>query len=176
MMEEIEEIGGAKEWPINRDPPKKPGLYVVRPLPHQEAEVEAFLWKVWKRGDTGLFFDEGYMVKKSNALNAILTQGRSKRIPVITCLQRPVWAPRFCFSEAQFFAVFHQHDKRDVDTVQAFVNTDVSQFRGPYHALWYDVGANAGRGEATVFRPVPPSHQIVAAFEPKKDGPKKRVI
>lgn len=176
LVERIEDVGGLTEWPITRDPPRKKGLYVVRPLPHQTAEVEAFLWKVWKQGNIGLFFDEGYMVAKSAALNAILTQGRSKKIPVIMLLQRPVWAPRFCFSEAQYFAVFYQHDKRDRDTVQSFVNADVGQFRGPYHALWYDVGANAGQGEATVFSPVPPVHEIVASFRPKREGQKVRAI
>lgn len=176
LVEEIEDVGGLKEWAITRDPPKKAGLYVVRPFPHQSKEVEDFLWKVWKQGKTGLFFDEGYMVAKSPALNAILTQGRSKEIPVIMLLQRPVWAPRFCFSEAQYFAVFYQHDKRDRDTVQSFVNADVSLFRGPYHALWYDVGANAGRGAASVFAPVPPVKEIVESFRPKKTGQKVRVI
>jgi len=176
LIEQVEDVGGAIEWPISRDPPKKKGLYIVRPMPHQMAEVEAFLWKVWKHGYIGLFFDEGYMVAKSNALNAILTQGRSKHIPVIMCLQRPVWAPRFCFSEAQYFAIFYQHDKRDVNTVQAFVNADVGQERGPFQALWYDVGANAGRGAAYVFKPVPSDAVIVETFRPKKTGAKKRVI
>lgn len=176
ILEELLEEGYATEWPVNRDPPKKPGLYIVRPMPHQADEVEAFLWKVWKKGKTGLFFDEGYMVNKSKALNAILTQGRSKRIPVIMCVQRPVWVSRFCFSEAQYFAIFYQTFKPDIDTVQGFVNTDVSQFRGPYHALWYDVGANAGRGAATVFKPVPGVDEIVAAFRPRKTVARKRII
>lgn len=176
LLEELLDLEYATLWPITRDPPKKAGLYIVRPFPHQTEEVEKFLWGVWSQGKTGLFFDEGYMVAKSKALNAILTQGRSKHIPVIILLQRPSWAPRFCFTEAQYFAVFYQHDKRDAATVQSFMDTDVSQFRGPYHALWYDVGANAGRGEATVFSPVPPVHEIVEAFRPRKVGPKIKVI
>lgn len=176
FIEQIEDIGGATEISVHKPPPKKPGLYVVRPHPHETEAVEQFLWRVWANGYTGLYFDEGYMVGKSKALNAILTQGRSKRIPVMILLQRPVLAPRFCFSEAQYYAIFYQHDSRDVDTVKSYVNADVGQFRGPYHALWYDVGANAGRGQATVFSPVPPQAEILEVFRPKKTALRKKVI
>lgn len=176
LLRKIEADGSLKEINIRDRPPRKPGLYVVRPLPEQQDEVELFLRKCWEQEQIGLFIDEGYELKYSRRFNAILTQGRSKEIPVVMCLQRPSWAPRFCFTEAQYFAVFYQNDKRDVKTVQEFVNADVGSFRGPYHALWYDVGANAGRGEATIFKPVPSIPQIVEAFRVDRNVPKKRLI
>lgn len=173
--DELIEQLNPKEIDIRAKPPRKPGLYVVRPLPHETGLVEAFLWRVWMQGDTGLFVDEGYMLEKSKALNAILTQGRSKKIPMIILAQRPVWLSRFVFSESQFFAIFNLIDKRDRDTVQQIVSADLSQPRLPYECLWYDVGGNAGRGSATIFKPVPPVPEIVAMFS-RSSAPKMRVI
>src|SRR5215472_11393497 len=43
--------------------PKHPGLYIVRPLPKIDDEnVENWLWRVWRKGRTGLYFDETYMI------------------------------------------------------------------------------------------------------------------
>lgn len=176
LIAKIEDVGGAKEIDIRKSPPKKPGLYILRPHPHEGELVEQFLWKVWANGKSGLYFDEGYMVAKSNALNAILTQGRSKKIPVVILAQRPVWLSRFTFSEAQFFAIFSLIDKRDRDTVQSFISTDLQQHRLPYHSLWYDVGGNAGRGSASILSPVPPVPEIVASFAKSKEAPRKKVV
>src|SRR5271170_6704875 len=70
---------------------KSKGLYIVHPLPHETKEVESLMWRLWERGNVGVYVDEGYMIDNGNkAYKAILTQGRSKRIPVITLTQRPV--------------------------------------------------------------------------------------
>lgn len=177
MVRALMADGSAEEIDITKRPPRKAGLYVVRPLPDQVHQVDVFLRQVWMQEETGLFIDEGYELRKSNGFLAILTQGRSKQIPCIMNLQRPVYAPRFCFTEAQYYAIFYQNDKRDVKTVQEFVNADVSRFRGPYHAMWYDVGANAGRGRATIFKPVPDTPQILDTFYVgRKKALKKRVV
>lgn len=175
-IRKIEELGGAKEVSIRGNPPSKPGLYVVRPLPHELAEVDAYLWKVWRQEQHGLFFDEGLMVAKSKAIVSILTQGRSKEIPVIMLLQRPVWAPKWCFSEAQFFAIFRLQTKEDRDTARSYIDIDMSMRRLPYHALWYDDDAKAGEGEAVIFEPVPSVPEIVNSFAPVKRRAEKRFV
>ncbi len=175
-IEKLEDAGVAEEIDVRKRPPKKPGLYIVRPHPHETELVEDFLWRVWAQGNTGVYIDEGYMVAKSNALNAILTQGRSKKIPVIILAQRPAWLGRFMFSESQYLAVFTLITKRDRDTVQAVVNSDLTRHRLPYHCLWYDVGGNAGRGAAYDFAPVPSVPKIVEAFKAWKPTPLKKVI
>ena len=123
--------------------PKQPGLYVLRPRPDQDAEVSAWLWKIWERGNIGLWFDEGYMLKNDRALNAILTQGRSLKIPCMILTQRPTYCSRFVFSEANFFAVFHLNDKRDYDIIRGFTPSnqvfDFSTALPQYSARWYDV-------------------------------------
>jgi len=151
--------------------PKKPGLYVTRPLPieeHDEA-MERALWKIWMQGNTGIFIDEGQMFQRSNALNSIYTQGRSKQIPVITNSQRPVCLSRFTFSEADFFQVFRLNDTRDKDTLKSMLPTLPKDYKLPaFHSLYYDVAAD----EISLWKPVPSEDQIISSFNLPKQ--KKR--
>lgn len=118
--------------------PKEKGLYLVSPIPGQEDALEAFLWRIWKRENVGLYVDEAASIPDGNAFPAILQQGRSKRIPVIACAQRPVSVARALFSEASFFAVYRMTDKRDYKVVEGFVPGDLSQPL-PWHCWhWYD--------------------------------------
>lgn len=125
--------------------PTKPGIFIVRPLPTEQEEMDAFFWRVWakpeRRGGTGLLCDEGYLLPDFGGYHALLTQGRSKRIPMIILSQRPVEMNRFTFSEASYFAVFDLIDERDQKTVEAFTPLRLRN-REPlprYHCLWYDV-------------------------------------
>ena len=124
--------------------PKHPGLYMVHPLPEKDDEqVEGWLWRIWKQGRIGLFADEAYNLPDKGALQAILTQGRSKHIPAIICTQRPVWLSRFCFSEADFIAVFHLNDERDQQTIRKLAPPTMPRERlPPYECYWYDVGGD----------------------------------
>lgn len=144
--------------------PKKPGIYIVRPIPGKDDELlEETLWRIWERGKTGLYIDEGYMIpRKSRAFPAILTQGRSKRIPMITLSQRPVWMSRFVISEADFHQVFFLADENDRDVVQRFIPYDVTKKRLPkYHSYYYDIGED----EFTGLKPVPHPDSILQVFE-----------
>lgn len=136
-------IDRAKEIGFN-EIPKHPGLYIIHPRADQEDEVEAWLWRIWQREKVGLYFDEAYMLPRQKAFQAILTQGRSKRIPAIIVTQRPAWISRFVFSEADFYAVFHLNDMRDQKSVGEFTpNTplwDFGQRLPDYNCRWYDVG------------------------------------
>lgn len=120
--------------------PNEPGLYLVTPIARRDDDaVEDFLWRVWERGNIGLYIDETYLMPDRSAFPAIYQQGRSLRIPVIACTQRPVAVPRPIFSEAGFFAVFHMADKRDYAVVEGFVPGDLSAPMPPFHWWWYDV-------------------------------------
>ena len=139
------------------------GLYIVRPLPNESDESDEFLWNIWQRGNVGVYFDEGYMLDRSEALNAILTQGRTKRIPVILCSQRPAWLTRFAFSESDFFQVFNLTDMEDRKRVQQFIpkrQADLEERLPPYHSLWYDVKQD----QVTRLAPTPPSEAILGTF------------
>lgn len=137
-------------WDKIGDPPMRPlalgsmpgkkGLYRTRIRPGQEEETEDWLWKLWERGNVGLFCDEVTLLPQKAAFKAILRQGRSKLIPVIACTQRPVDVDREVFTESQFKAIFALDDIRDYKTVQGFSNNfDVSAPLPPFHCHWVDM-------------------------------------
>lgn len=162
IIEKIGKMDGVKHIHLGEQPGKI-GLHIVRPLPNQTDEIDNFLWRIHARNNVGLYFDEGYMVGKSDGLNALLTQGRSKHIPIIILSQRPVMLSRFCFSEASFYQVFQLVDRRDRITVQQFIpkdRADVEVPLQPYHSLWYDVKQD----RALQFSPVPQSETILHTF------------
>jgi hypothetical protein len=134
------------------DMPGKTGLYRMRCLPGQEEEVERWLWKVWEHGNIGLFCDEVTLLPRKHAFKAILRQGRSLRIPLIACTQRPVGVDRELFSEARFKMIFNLDDDRDMDVVAEFTKNVPLDVPLPRHwSYWYD-----GHARRTwVLRPVP---------------------
>ena len=142
--------------------PLKPGVYVVHPTPGQQDEVEAQLWAVLDKEGIGIAIDEGYMMGDRNqAFRAILTQGRSKEIPVIVLSQRPVWMDRFVFSESEFFQIFRLNHRKDRKAVEEFVPADLSYRLPAFHSYYYDVGAD----KVTILKPVPEIEQIYRTFE-----------
>jgi hypothetical protein len=145
--------------------PKRPGLYVYRPIPERDDDaVRALLWRIWERENIGLFTDEGYMLGNRNpALNALLTQGRTKNIQMITLSQRPVWMSRFVFSESDFFQVFRLNDRRDYENIQAMCGLDITRRLPSYHSHYYDVGQDLGIELA----PVPKVTDVLAKINAK---------
>jgi hypothetical protein len=144
------------ELSLTSAPPKRPGLYLVSPRPDQENELEAWLWKVWQRENIGLFVDEASLMPERDAFRAILQQGRSKRLPVIACTQRPVNVQRPLFSEASFFCVYRMADKRDYRVIEGFVPADLSLPLPDHHWRWYDVAKN----KLLTMAPVPPPNRV----------------
>lgn len=126
--------------------PKHPGLYIIHPQPNSDDErVENWLRRVWEKERIGLYVDEAYMLPDKGAFQGILTQGRSKRIPVITLTQRPKWISKFVFSESDYFSIFHLNDKDDRLQVKRFIHneTNLEERLEDYHSHWYDVGKNS---------------------------------
>lgn len=136
------------------------GLFVLHPSPHDKKELEDFLWRIWENGNVGIFADEGYMLSGSEAFETILTQGRSLKIPVIACTQRPVWVSRFVFSEADFFQLFDLNDRRDWQTVEAFMPRLEGDVLPAFNSWYYDVA----RKDLFQFSPVPPPDEIRATI------------
>ena len=156
----LNEIDGVQELKLGQIP-KKPGLYIVHPMPDQEDEVDDYLIKIWANENIGVYIDEGYMIKDRRALRSILTQGRSKHIPMIILSQRPVWLSRFVFSEADFYQIFWLNDQRDRKTLAAFVPFDMHEKLENYHSIYYDVGND----KLYRWQPVPDKETILATFD-----------
>lgn len=162
---------GAQEWTLKK-PPSKPGLYIVHPQQSEAKDLEAFMWQMWKQENIGLYIDEGYMIDRaSEAFQAILTQGRSKHVPVICLSQRPVWLSRFVVSEADFLQVFWLNDYRDRQTVQSFVPFSMEERLPRFHSRYYDVGQD----QHFVLRPVPNESKLRAMFRDRLT-PKRRAL
>ena len=163
----IGRIDRAEEIGI-KDIPKHPGLYILRPDADDPA-IEDWLKKIHERGNTGLFLDEGYMVPSQppryKAMNRLLTQGRSKKIPMTILTQRPNWITKFVWSEASYFAVFRMQNMDDYGTISGFVpQNSVFDFRQrlpEYHARWYDVAQDY----SAIIEPVPLDDEILDLYD-----------
>lgn len=83
--------------------------------------------RVWREGSWCLYADEAYHVQRKgleDQLIKLLTQGRSKRITVVSGVQRPSWVTRFVFSEATHLFCFQCGDRRDLKTLRDGVSDD----------------------------------------------------
>lgn len=186
LLEDIraETKGAIREIKVTDNPPTSPGLYYMRPSPVIDDDaVNAYLWKVWKNGDHGLFIDEGFALpqKHGGAFDVILTQGRSLHIPVICLYQRPVYMSRFAVAQADYFAVFDQNDIRDLKTTAQYVrpakgvNGEIISVFTPlpkFYCLWYDVS----QGFSSVLLPAPDRNEIIEAFKSRLKPTQRKVL
>jgi hypothetical protein len=167
----IDSIPWAQEIEIGQLP-RDPGVYIVKPLPHEQDALEAHQWGVWNKGSMGVYVDEGYaMGNKNDAFRALLTQGRSRRIPMIVLSQRPVWLDRFAFTEAEFYQVFRLQHAKDRAAMEDLIPADLGSVP-QYHSTYYDaVGHKLYR-----FAPVPRIEIIHATFERRLNPQRHRAV
>lgn len=172
LLEELEALEGSRRLELNQVP-EAPGLHFVHPLPHEDEALEEQLWSIWNRHYTGLLIDEGYMLTGSPAYRAVLTQGRSLRIPVISLSQRPVWMDIFSFSEASFYQVFSLNFFKDRKRMMEYVPADLTKELPDFHSYYHDVGER----KTVVMKPVPSPKEVVKQFHEKMERakPKRRV-
>lgn len=178
--EAIDGIPGAFEIGLD-EIPDRPGVYIVHPLPHDDELVENQMKAIWEHGRIGVFIDEGYMIpRNAQWFRALLTQGRSKRVPIITLSQRPVWMDRYVISESDFHQIFRLEHDDDIKTIEKFVRnaktprgdpSDIRKDLPDFHSYYYD------RGKRTVHTlgPVPDIKQIHETFA-RRLLPIKRVV
>jgi hypothetical protein len=141
--------------------PKKPGLFRLEVTPRDNDALEDWLWKVWERGNIGIFCDEVSLIPQKEAFKAILRQGRSKRIPVISCTQRPVDCDREVFSEANYVSIFRVKDRRDYKIIQEFTGNAAIEKPLPDHwSYWYDARQN----HLFTLQPCPPPDMVAKAL------------
>jgi len=158
------------------DLPNDAGVYIVRPRPEEDDEAVAEqMREIWKRGYTGVYVDEGYMVPRRNKpFQWLLTQGRSKSIPMITLTQRPkMLATNFQISEADFHRVYELTDGKDHERVAEFIRggDDMDPSSLPkYHSYYYDVS----EAKLDVLKPSSPPEVIMARFEARLKPPETK--
>lgn len=157
--ENINNIIGAK-YITTEDTPKESGIYIIQPHPSDDSFAD-FLDRIWQQENTGVYIDEGYMMgensKIENRFVTLLTQGRSKRIPMIVLSQRPVWMTRFVWSESDFFQIFQLTSKKDEKTIEDILPQNTNFSLPDYHSVYYDVG----KKRLTYLLPVPDETEII---------------
>lgn len=156
---------GATPISVHSKAPTKPGLYIMRPNLDEVDDLDVFLKGVYVNGNTGLFFDEGFVVAKLKTLESIYMQGRAKNIPVFTLTQRPSWISRYAFSEASHFVVGHINDDRDQEKVLHFFRHYNEERGEKYHFQWYNVNDDA----KYLLPPVPSPDSIRERFTSRLD-------
>ena len=158
---------------IGRKPPKKPGLYRLCPdLVNDDDAVNQYLYDVYRQQNHGLYIDEGYAipnVRDNKPLNAIFTQGRARKNPVICCYQRPVFMSRFAVAQASFISHFEQDDERDLVSAKQFIRAAIAPDGSKitpftelpkYYSLWYDI---SGR-KTSVLQPCPDDNGVLQLY------------
>lgn len=167
FIADIAAIPGVQTIGMN-DTPGDEGLYIVNPLPEQQLELDALFRRIWEKQNCGVWVDEGYMIEETGGFNALLTQGRSRHIPMIVLSQRPSWISKFVFSEANFVQVFRLGHLADRKNVGQFVPMDPKARLPNHHSFWYNVNDD----EFMRFGPVPKPQiileNIAASFPPKE--------
>jgi hypothetical protein len=145
--------------------PRKTGLYRMRLRSRDEDALEDWLGKVWKKGNIGIFADELTLIPKRGAFQDILRQGRSLRIPVIGCTQRPFDCDTEIFTESQFRVFFPPMDRKEDQKRAAdyMGRADITQRLPKHESYWYD-SPNQG-----LFRlkPSPSPDSIASALRSK---------
>lgn len=162
----INDIEGARHITLDAKLPDQPGLYVAHPHPGDvdDGTVETHMWQIWRQENIGVYVDEGFMIGTNNrGFRALLTQGRSKHIPMITLSQRPVWMDRFVFSESEFFQVFRLQHRKDVANVEEFIPHDLTERLPTHHSYYYD----ATDDKLVVMKSVPDRAVILDTFDLK---------
>jgi hypothetical protein len=157
----LNSIQKTEEIRMDKKLPSRPGLYITHPVPHEESEVEDFMWKIWEKGNTLVYVDEAHMLPDRGALRALLTQGRSKRIPMIVLTQRPSWTSRFTFSEADHVAAFHLQYPDDKRFISGLLDRDMKKPLPQFHCHYHIVADHSN----FVLRPVPDGDTIRARIE-----------
>lgn len=149
---------------VQRKPPfrlPRSGITIVRAQPRvHDKELEELLWKIHKRGKSGLFVDEAYLVPNTSiAMENILTQGRSKSIQVIGCAQRPYYISMFYLSESSFMGIFKLDFDNDRRRVREFVELPRNYENPPRrHCYW----ADQNEDQVSRLLPCPSPRHIVA--------------
>lgn len=160
----INSVEGVYPLGLGQPIPRQPGIYLVQPDPQDDEMVEEMMWRIWRTGNTGVYVDEGYMVGKNNkGFRALLTQGRSKHIPMIILSQRPVWMDRFVFSESEYFQVFRLQHTGDIKKIEEYIPHDISRRLPLRNSYYYDCATD----ELVLLKPMPDRAAILDTFHTK---------
>lgn len=165
LLDAALEDKAAEEVSVKKRPPTAPGVFVCRPDPRNDLpDVIEFLWNIYRQGRTGLFLDEATMIPELRGVGnsggpfqSLLSQGRSKIVPVWTLAQRPVNVNKMVYSESNFTCAFKLKNEEDEEKLikeavsKRSINfekvwgdeaPDLHDPQYAHHSRWYDEGQN----------------------------------
>jgi DNA helicase HerA-like ATPase len=160
----------ADEIKTGDDVPREAGLYVVRPTVDEidDGAVSDLLMRIWDAERTGIFIDEGYMLPpRDRGLRTVLTQGRSKRIPMICLSQRPAFVSPFLLSESEVKSIFYLEHPADIERVNEWMPACNPHLLQDHESYWY-------QRSARIFRFLGPCEGpdlIIQRFRDRLQGP-----
>lgn len=99
------------------------------PFDRQSTTIRKAMRSIWETGNWSLFLDELYYIDRlglRGLVDMLLTQGRSKKISVVTGMQRPVWVTRFALSECSHIFCFRL-EGRDLKTIADMTSDDFAE-------------------------------------------------
>lgn len=145
---------GTVDWPgwarhtqlaraVKLDPRKQPRIiYAPAPSELRDRELmEAFFAWVYERKNTLLYIDEIYSIAFGtdlpDGLQAILTRGRERRVPVWGATQRPMFVPTAFLTEAEHAYLFRLQAPQDRKKVADFYGIDPDALNGLGKRLFY---------------------------------------
>lgn len=148
---------------------------IVRPQPAEfDIEIlDAFLLERYHQLQrVCLVIDELYSVAPGNTpspgLTALLTRGRTRGLTILSGVQRPAWISQFCFSEADYFAVFRLQLDRDRERLADFGAPEMlDNPLDKYFFWWYKVGEDRAVLHPPL-TPLPALAPLPKVFEPEK--------
>ena len=119
---------------------------IVRPQKFEISEPKAldnYLDYLTDFKNLSIFIDEAYPFHTSGGrcyegLLALLTRGRSSKLSVIACTQRPSWVSNFIFSEASYFYIYRLVEKKDRQRVAGFAPYN-AEIPPKFHFYYYDL-------------------------------------
>lgn len=163
----VTELGTSMELPKPKQ--FKPGLYMVRPDIDDWDGMESLMQEAWKRTHVGIYFDEMLPLSQPRhpALRRLLTQGRSRRNPLIMCTQAPKDIDRYCFSESEHTNIFALSDDRETERIRDMTGLELEFATLPSlpDELPYSFHIDRIRRKLTLTPPAPQFDEIVDAFE-----------
>lgn len=119
-------------------------VLIVRPENHELASHEAldnYLKALSQCRNLSIFIDEAYQFHNSGrALSgyvSILTRGRSRKLSLIVCTQRPSWVSTFTFSEAKYFFIYHLNMSQDHKKLREYIDLPDFDKLGKFQYFFY---------------------------------------
>ena len=162
----LNEIARAKHVDTEFTPAKRDrGIFIVHPRRRDFSAVEQQLDRLYEREDVGIYFDEGRMTEDSELTEDLITQGRSKGIPMIVLSQRPVDLTRYLWGNSEYVQYFPFGDDRDMDTAAKFMSglKDKPALLPRFWSYYYDKFSRA----LHTLKPVPEAKESLERIDSK---------